>query len=207
MISFMSKEVNVIGAGGNCRPVIELLKTLRYSPQGVYDESYDPKSNEIIVGCPLKGELSSVPEAAVVIAVGDNAKRKALAAAYSQQQIRENLIHPKSVIEESAKVGRSNILMAMSYLSAMVVVGDNNLINSGAIIEHETVVGNHCHISVGAVLCGRVRIGDLCFIGAGSVVKDGVSICDNVTVGAGSVVIKNVTEPGVYVGNPARRVK
>ena len=26
-------------------------------------------------------------------------------------------------------------------------------------------------------------------------------------IGAGSVVTKNITEPGVYVGNPARKIK
>jgi len=32
-----------------------------------------------------------------------------------------------------------------------------------------------------------------------------IEICDNVVIGAGSVVTKNITEPGVYYGNPARK--
>jgi len=36
---------------------------------------------------------------------------------------------------------------------------------------------------------------------------DKLSICDNTIVGAGSVVIRDINDPGTYVGNPARRIK
>jgi acetyltransferase-like isoleucine patch superfamily enzyme len=34
-----------------------------------------------------------------------------------------------------------------------------------------------------------------------------VTICDNVVVGAGAVVTRNIVEPGVYAGNPARKIR
>ena len=34
-----------------------------------------------------------------------------------------------------------------------------------------------------------------------------VTVCDDVVIGAGSVVTKDITEPGTYVGNPARRLR
>jgi len=34
-----------------------------------------------------------------------------------------------------------------------------------------------------------------------------VSICDDVVIGAGSVVTKDITEPGIYAGNPARLIR
>ena len=34
-----------------------------------------------------------------------------------------------------------------------------------------------------------------------------VTICDNVVVGAGSVVTKDIDEPGIYAGNPARLLR
>jgi acetyltransferase-like isoleucine patch superfamily enzyme len=33
-----------------------------------------------------------------------------------------------------------------------------------------------------------------------------VSICENVVIGAGSVVTRDITTPGTYAGNPARRL-
>jgi serine acetyltransferase len=44
-------------------------------------------------------------------------------------------------------------------------------------------------------------------IGANSVVIGPVDICDNVVVGAMSLVNRSITEPGVYVGVPVRKVK
>ena len=34
-----------------------------------------------------------------------------------------------------------------------------------------------------------------------------VSICDQVVIGAGSVVTKDITEPGIYAGNPAKKLR
>ena len=34
-----------------------------------------------------------------------------------------------------------------------------------------------------------------------------VDICAHVVIGAGAVVTKSITEPGTYVGNPARKLK
>ena len=34
-----------------------------------------------------------------------------------------------------------------------------------------------------------------------------VEIADNVVIGAGSVVTKNINEPGIYAGNPAKKIK
>lgn len=44
-------------------------------------------------------------------------------------------------------------------------------------------------------------------IGAGAIVLPGVSICDDVVIGAGCIVSKSITEPGVYIGIPARKIK
>jgi len=34
-----------------------------------------------------------------------------------------------------------------------------------------------------------------------------VSICDGVVIGAGSVVTRDITERGIYAGNPARKIR
>ena len=41
---------------------------------------------------------------------------------------------------------------------------------------------------------------------ANSIVVGPVEICDDVTLGANSLVNKSITEPGVYVGSPVRKV-
>ncbi|GAC1302199.1 MAG: gamma carbonic anhydrase family protein [Steroidobacteraceae bacterium] len=53
------------------------------------------------------------------------------------------------------------------------------------------------------------RIGDRCLIGMGAVVLDGAVVDAEVIVAAGSVVPprKHLTARGLYLGNPARRVR
>lgn len=52
-----------------------------------------------------------------------------------------------------------------------------------------------------------IVIGNNVFIGYNTIVLPGTHICDNVVIGAGSVITKDILESGVYVGNPARRIK
>lgn len=206
----MKQPVVVIGAGGHARALIMLLETAGFSVLGVYDDSFEPNNNELISGYRLMGRVADaalVQEAKVAIAVGENVLRAKLSQMFVDRFLVDNLIHPDSRVEGRVRLGKGNQIFANAYVNAGAGIGDNNIINTGAIIEHEAQVGSHCHISVRAVLCGRVSVGDRSFIGAGAVIIDGVSVCDDVTVGAGGVVIRDIVEPGTYVGHPVRRVK
>ncbi len=49
-------------------------------------------------------------------------------------------------------------------------------------------------------------IGNNVSIGTNSTVLP-IKICDNVVIGAGSVVTKDIDEPGIYAGNPAKKIR
>lgn len=46
-----------------------------------------------------------------------------------------------------------------------------------------------------------------CWIGANSIILSGVTIEEGCVIGAGAVVTKNCLPNGLYVGNPAKRIK
>jgi acetyltransferase-like isoleucine patch superfamily enzyme len=50
------------------------------------------------------------------------------------------------------------------------------------------------------------KLGNRVSIGTNATVLP-VMICDHVVIGAGAVVTKNITESGIYVGNPARLLR
>jgi len=50
------------------------------------------------------------------------------------------------------------------------------------------------------------RIGARVSIGSNATILP-VQICDDVVIGAGAVVTRNITQPGIYAGNPARRLR
>ena len=204
----MKKEIIIMGAGGQARSLIPILIQNNYNIHGILDDTFDSGKQESILNIKLIGAFEhfryNMP---VVLAIGDNLKRMQLFERFRSDILRDNLCHNTSFIDPDTNMGNSNQIFGRCFINARVIIGDNNIINTGSILEHEVKIGSHNHISVGSILCGRVTIGDRCFIGAGAVVIDKLSVCSDVIVGANSVVISHITEPGVYVGNPARKVK
>ncbi len=104
-----------------------------------------------------------------------------------------------------------------------VRIGERCRIQSHAFICELVTIGNDCFISHGVMFVNDLfeeghpaggdqsrwratEIGHHVSIGTGATVLP-VRICDRVVVGAGAVVTKDLTEPGVYVGNPARLLR
>lgn len=103
-----------------------------------------------------------------------------------------------------------------------VVIGARTRVQSHAFICELVTIGEDCFISHGAMFIndpfrigGPARgdqtqwketiIGDQVSIGTNATIMP-VTICDDVVIGAGSVVTKDITEPGTYAGNPARKM-
>ena len=204
----MISNVYIIGSGGHARSLISLLLKMKYDIKGIYDDSFNIRSQELISGYKLIGMMCDIPEQyCLVLAVGDNNRRRVLFNNYHKQILQKNLLHSSSYLDENSNIGLSNQIFGFVYVNAETKVGNNNILNTGCILEHEVEIGSHNHISVGSILCGRNMIGDNCFIGAGSVVIDTIKICNDVIIGANSVVIKDITEPGTYIGNPVKKIK
>ena len=81
-----------------------------------------------------------------------------------------------------------------------VKIGNCVNIGHNCNIGKDTVVAPHCVIS------GSTTIGKNCWLGVGSLIKNHLDICDDVIIGMGAVVIKSITKPGIYAGNPAKKI-
>ena len=117
----------------------------------------------------------------------------------------DNIFSDKSSISQVAELGQGNIFLDYTLVEADTKLGFCNLINCYAGIFHDVQVGNYNEIMPGAKLLGGSKIGDYCRIGSNATILPNVEICSNVVIGAGAVVTKSITEPGTYVGIPARR--
>jgi len=134
------------------------------------------------------------------------------------------------------KIGKENTIVEPVNMYECVI-GDNVFIGPFCEIQKGSYIGDNTRIQSHSFICENVTIMDKCFISHGVMFtndkfKDGnlskdflptnignncnigsnstilpVTICDNVTIGAGSVVTKDIEEPGIYAGNPARRIK
>lgn len=50
------------------------------------------------------------------------------------------------------------------------------------------------------------HIGNHVRLATGSIILGNISVCDGVTIGANSLVIRDIEQPGTYVGSPVRRI-
>lgn len=121
------------------------------------------------------------------------------------------------------KIGDDCFVGPFVEIQKDVVIGDRTKVQSHSFICELVSIGNDCFIGHGVMFIndlfatgGPARgdkslwkstvVGNNVSIGSNATILP-VSICDNVVVGAGAVVTKNITQPGIYAGNPARKLK
>jgi sugar O-acyltransferase (sialic acid O-acetyltransferase NeuD family) len=112
-----------------------------------------------------------------------------------------NLLDPENII-----IGDGTIICAGSVLTTNIKLGLCNHINLNSTIGHDTELGNFVTCSPGANISGNCKIGNNVLIGTNSAIREHIKICDNVIIGMNSNVIKNINEPGTYVGNPLKKL-
>lgn len=118
-----------------------------------------------------------------------------------------NIVHSTSIIDDSITMGEGNIIYPGCILDAKVELEDNILINIGCTIAHNSKISSHCFLSPRVALAGYVQIGEKSNLGINTIVIDNLNLSANLQTGAGTVVIKELTVPGLYVGNPSRLIK
>ena len=131
------------------------------------------------------------------------------------------IVEPVNAYE--CKIGDDCFIGPFTEITKGVVIGDRTKVQSHSFICDMVTIGDDCFIGHGAMFINdrfsdggpaggdrtkweSTSIGNRVSIGTNATILP-VSICDDVVIGAGSVVTKDITEPGTYAGNPARRLK
>lgn len=104
-----------------------------------------------------------------------------------------------------------------------VAIGHRTKIQSHTFVCELVTIGNDCFIAHGVMfindlfakggpaqgdksLWKKTNIGNHVSIGSNATILP-VNICDGVVIAAGAVVTKNITEIGIYAGNPAKKLR
>lgn len=117
----------------------------------------------------------------------------------------DTFVGPFVEIQKSVTIGRRCRIQSHTFICELVDIGDDCFIAHGVMFVNDKFAqggparGNKA-------LWLPTRIGNNVSIGSGATILP-VTICDNAVIGAGAVVTKNITQAGVYVGNPARLFK
>lgn len=117
-----------------------------------------------------------------------------------------NLKHMGNVvIEDNVDVEALSIVHRAGMAST--IIGEGSKVCVKCNIGHNCIIGKRTFIAPGVLLGGGAEIGDYCYIWQGVNTRSNISICDKVVIGAGSLVMNDITESGVYFGQPAKYVK
>jgi len=117
------------------------------------------------------------------------------------------IIHSSSWIDKSATIGIGCVIYPRCCIDANVIIENNTILNLECTVSHDTIVGKHSFLSPRIALAGFVKIEELCIIGINSTIIDNLTIASKTQIGGGTVVIKNITESGLYVGNPHKFIR
>jgi acetyltransferase-like isoleucine patch superfamily enzyme len=115
-----------------------------------------------------------------------------------------SFIGPFVEIQKGATIGRRCRVQSHAFVCELVTIGDDCFISHGAMfINDPFVTGGPAEKPE---LWRSTRLGNRVSIGTNATILP-VTICDRVVIGAGAVVTRDITEPGFYVGNPARLLR
>ncbi len=130
------------------------------------------------------------------------------------------IVQPSNLYECS--IGSGSFVGPFVEIQKGVVIGERTKVQSHSFICELVTIGNDCFIGHGVMFINDLfseggpaggdaskwkstLIGNHVSIGSNATILP-ISICDHVVIGAGAVVTKNITEPGTYIGNPAKKL-
>jgi acetyltransferase-like isoleucine patch superfamily enzyme len=114
-------------------------------------------------------------------------------------------VGPFCEIQKGVNIGARTKVQSHSFICELVTIGEDCFIGHGVMFINDT-------FSSGGPAGGdaskwkSTRIGHHVSIGSNATILP-ISICDHVVIGAGAVVTRDITQPGTYAGNPAKRLK
>jgi acetyltransferase-like isoleucine patch superfamily enzyme len=117
----------------------------------------------------------------------------------------DSFIGPFVEIQRDVVIGKRCKIQSHAFVCELVTIGDDCVISHGAkFINDPFAIGGPARGDRTLWRC--TRLGNHVSVGTNATILP-VTICDHVVIGAGAVVTKDIGEPGIYAGNPARLLR
>ena len=143
--------------------------------------------------------------AIVDVSFGDNVTVVQPANLYGCSIGDDVFVGPFTEIQKGVTIGARTRVQSHSFICELVAIGEDCFIGHGVMFTNDVFAGRG-PARGNKDLWRATKIGNRVSIGSNATLLP-VSICDDVVVGAGSVVTRDIPLPGVYAGNPARRLR
>jgi sugar O-acyltransferase (sialic acid O-acetyltransferase NeuD family) len=201
----------IFGSGGFAKEVFQIIE--ESGLQDVFKAFVEP---DVLLKKKISSSLLSFEvlplsnidsNSSILISVGDGQlRRKIVEEELPGNLLFPNIIHPKAIVSKWVDLAEGTIICAGTIITVDVKIGRFAQLNLNTTIGHDCLIGDFFTTAPGVHVSGNCVIGDFVYLGTGAVIKQGITICSNVTIGMGAVVTKDITEPGTYVGAPAKKL-
>ena len=114
-------------------------------------------------------------------------------------------VGPFVEIQKNVKIGRRCRIQSHAFICELVTLGDDCFVSHGAKFVNDTF-RDGAPSRGGAHAWSPTLVGDRVSIGTNATILP-VRICSDAVIGAGAVVTREITSPGIYAGNPARKIR
>ena len=187
----------LIGFGGHAREVMtQMGKNLvcfvddEYVVEGTKSISeFDPKKYK------------------VMIAIANPEIRKQILLKLPKKTKFFSWIHPTSLVLNNVEIGEGSFIGAYSIVTTDIKIGNHCILNRMNQIGHDCIIGDFFSAMPGAIVSGNVNIQDSVYLGNNSCIRENLTIHKDTIIGMNASVIKDITEPGEYVGVPSKKIK
>tara|TARA_R110000803_G_scaffold57076_1_gene114893 strand:- start:300 stop:905 length:606 start_codon:yes stop_codon:yes gene_type:complete len=200
------KQLVIFGKGGFAGDIYAAIDKHKPNEHPVFmvdDEYYSPSERNT-----LPFSQFDIENHEVLVAVADPEKRRAIVEKFPSNTTWGVWIDPGvNILGLNVRISPGSILCAGTILTRDIVIGKHAHLNLLTTIGHGCTVGDFFTTSPGVKVGGDCTIGDNVFIGSNAAIKEKIDITENVYIGMLAGVTKNITEPGVYIGTPARKIK
>jgi len=198
-----------MGTGGFAREVLCLIWDLgRYDQVKAFVEADAAYSHQQLMNIPVISQSQFDPFGAeVVIAIGDPVTRHKVSQALPRDTDYATLIHPSVIMSPWVKIGAGSIICARTTLTCDISLGKHTQLNLHTTVGHDCVLEDFVTTAPAVNISGMCHLERKIYVGTNAAIRQNIRITEGTTIGMGAVVVKDITESGVYVGNPCRKIK
>jgi len=202
-------EIILIGGGGNCKKIIDMIISQNMKIKGILDDKYNNieidfyRNTKIIDKI---SELSNYKKYNIIVTIGSIDFRKNFFNKYNDYNF-PNLIHPNSYISESSQLGKGIVIHYGVYVGPDTIIDDFCHLDTNCIVEHDCKLKKNIMVCPGVNICGGVDINDDVFIGAGTTIinstkNNKIILHEKCFIGAGSLITNIIEKNKLYYGTP-----
>jgi sugar O-acyltransferase (sialic acid O-acetyltransferase NeuD family) len=188
----------IIGFGGHAREV-----------QAQIDEEVTFFVDDIYVSTDTKPlSLFDPYEFEAIVAISDPKIRESIINKLPAETKYFTFIHSTClVLDKNIKIGEGSFIGAYSILTTNIFLGKHTILNRLCQVGHDSYMDDFSSLMPGSIISGNCNIGKRFYLGSNSSIREKINICDDVTIGLNAGVVKDIDEPGIYVGVPAKKIK